>query len=295
MTHDRTALVLGGGGSLGAVEVGFIRRFMELRVEFDLMVGTSVGALNAAHVAFHDTTSHDCLTEIWLGLAGGKLYSRNPLRLAAGLWRSRLSLYGDALLRRLIQEHLHEDRFEAARVPLSITATDICSGERRVFSSGSLSQAILASTAVPGVFPPVRIDGRLYVDGGVTSGGDIMVAIDQGATTVVFIDLRPTFTYRCPRNIFEVITRSFDLLAEDRAACAAEHREYPARIVHIQPGMTGARGDFSDAPRLLKDSYRLACEILDRCLAGGVFQHGHYHGTQVPQLPESSAPGGQPS
>jgi len=226
----RTALVLGGGGSLGAVEAGFIRRTMELGISFDLMVGTSVGAINAAHVAFHDTDNHDCLERIWLGLARRRLFSRNPFTIAAGVLRSRMSLYSDRLIRSLVAEHLASDRFEDARVPLFITATDICSGEREVFGSGSLTQAILASTAIPGLFPPVRIGGRMYVDGGVTSGGDIAVAVEQGASTVVFIDLRPKSRVECPRNIFEVISRSFELLAEDRAACAVEHRDYPARV-----------------------------------------------------------------
>lgn len=275
---ERTALVLGGGGSLGAVEAGFIRRTLELGIGFDFLVGTSVGAINAAHVAFHESGEHDCLERIWLGLARRRLFSRNPLAIAGGILGSRMSLYSDRLIRSLVSEHVANDRFEDARTPLFITATDICSGERRVFSSGSLTQAILASTAIPGLFPPVRIDGRLYVDGGVTSGGDLSVAIDQGATSVVFVDLRPQFSVQCPRNIFEVITRSFELLAEDRAACAVEHRNYPVSVTHIQPGLTGARGDFKDAPRLLADSYRIACEILDRCWVGGAFSPGHYHG-----------------
>lgn len=278
MSDSKTALVLGGGGSLGAVEVGFIKRFRELGCEFDLLVGTSVGALNASHVAFHEQHSHDCLGEIWQGLAGRRLYSRNPLQVVAGLRRTRLGLYDAGFLRRLIQTHIGDDRIERARIPLRITATDICSGQRRVFASGSLTQAVMASTAVPGLFPPVTIDGRMYVDGGVTSGGDIAAAVAEGATTVVFIDLRPMFTDQCPRNVLEVIARSFALLAEDRAACAAEHRAYAADIVHIQPGLAGPRGDFSDAPRLLEESYRMACIILDRCRVGGQFKAGHYHG-----------------
>ncbi|MGD9934180.1 MAG: patatin-like phospholipase family protein [Dehalococcoidia bacterium] len=278
MSNTKTALVLGGGGSLGAIEVGFIKRLRELGCEFDLLVGTSVGALNASHVAFHEQDSHDCLSEVWQGLAGQRLYSRNPLQLLASLRRSRLGLYDAGFLRRLIRAHLADDRIENARVPLRITATDICSGERRVFASGSLTQAVMASTAVPGLFPPVTIDGRMYVDGGVTSGGDIAAAVAEGATTVVFIDLRPMFRDQCPRTVLEVITRSFELLAEDRAACAAEHRDYPAEVVHIQPGLTSPRGDFSDAPRLLEESYRMACLILDRCRVGGRFKAGHYHG-----------------
>lgn len=278
----KTALVLGGGGSLGAVEAGFIRRLMELNIEFDLMVGTSVGALNAAHVAFHDDMSHDCLADIWLGLTGRRLYSRNPWTIVSGLWRSQLSLFDNKLLRDLMGAHLKDDRFESARVPLYITATDICSGQRRVFSEGSISQAILASTAIPGIFPPVEIEGRMYVDGGVTSGGDIAVAIEQGASTVVYIDLRPTVESRCPRNILELVTRSFEILANDRASCAFEHRSYPAEIVHIQPGLTGSRRNFSDAGRLLKDSYSMACGILDRCYTAGSFQPGHYHASLEP-------------
>jgi len=250
---ERTALVLGGGGSLGAVEAGFIRRTMELGIGFDLMVGTSVGAINAAHAAFHATDGHDCLERIWLGLARRRLFSCNPFAIAAGMVRSRMSLYSDRLIRTLVAEHLASDRFEDARVPLFITATDICSGERRVFSSGSLTQAILASTAIPGLFPPVRMDGRLYVDGGVTSGGDISVAIEQGATTVVFIDLRPR-----SRSVPTQPVRSHHTLVRvdgrRRAACAVNIATTRRAVCTPARANRGA-GDFKDAPRLLADSY----------------------------------------
>ena len=75
----------------------------------------------------------------------------------------------------------------------------------------------------------------------------------------------------------DVITRSFELLAEDRAACAAEHRDYEAKVVHIQPGLASARGSFSDSPALLAASYVIACEVLDRCRVGSSFTPGHYH------------------
>lgn len=281
----RMALVLSGGGSLGAVQVGFIRRAMELGIQFDILVGTSVGAMNASYVAFHAPGDHDCLEQIWHGLAGTRLFSRNPFTIAGSLWRSRLSLYDNRLLRRLLAEHLASDRFEDARAALYITATDICTGTRAIFREGSISTAVLASTAIPGVFPPVRIGDRLFVDGGVTSGGDIDVAIEAGATTVVYLDLRAPAPSGCPRNLLELVGRSFELLAQDRAACAVEHRTYPAEVVHIQPGLRSARGDFRDAPRLLASSYRVACEVFDRCRIGGVLRAGHYHGPFNEQAP----------
>lgn len=115
----RTALVLSGGGSLGAVQVGFIRRAMEIGIQFDILVGTSVGAINASYVAFHAPGVHDCLEQLWHGLAGTRLFSRNPFTIAGSLWRSRLSLYDNRLLRRLLAEHLASDRFEEARAALS--------------------------------------------------------------------------------------------------------------------------------------------------------------------------------
>ncbi len=274
----RTALVLSGGGSLGAVQVGFIRRAMELGIEFDIIVGTSVGALNAAYVAFHAPRDHDCLERIWSGLARTRLFSRNPLTIARSLVRSRLSAYDNGLIRHLLAEHLASDRFEDARAELYVTATDVCAGTRAVFHEGSITTAILASTAIPGVFPPVRLGDRLFVDGGVTSGGDIDVAIEAGARSVVYVDLRAPLSAGCPKNLFELVVRSFELLAQDRAACAVEHRTYPAEVVHIQPGLRGSFADFRNAPRLLFESYQLACEVFDHCYAGGVLRAGHYHG-----------------
>jgi NTE family protein len=215
--------VLGGGGNLGAVEVGFLRRIEELEIDLDLVVGTSVGAVNASHFAFHPQPGHDCLREIWTGLAGRSMFHRNVPRIAFNLWRSRMSLYDDSFVPELVSEHLPTDDFEASRLPLYITAANLRTGEREIFSEGSVLDAVLASTAIPGLLPPVQIGDDLFVDGSVVNPTDIDAAIDLGATEVIALDLGRGLDERMPSNIIDVITRSFAMLAERCAVCTVEH------------------------------------------------------------------------
>lgn len=279
MSQSKTALVLGGGGTLGAVETGFVRRLGELGIPIDLVIGTSVGALNAAYVAFHDDPGHDCFQDLWAGLSSRRMYARNPFTVVRNLLGRRMSLYDSSFVRGLVRSHLHHDDFSAARIPLHIVATNLCTGTRHVFSEGPLLDAILASSAIPGIFPPVRIGNDLYADGGVVAGLDIGAAVELGATSVIAIDLRPPVMRRCPTNVVEVLTRSLQLLAESRAACSTEHLSYgETRIVHIQPGLTTAdRAGFRDVLRLLADSYAMACRVFDSCWDGSKLVPGHYH------------------
>jgi len=272
-----TALVLGGGGVLGAARVGFIRRLRELAIPVDLVVGTSVGALNAAHVAFHEPADHDCLTEIWRGLAGEHLVHRNVPRIAMHLLRPRMSLYLDTFVRTLLAEHLAADDFAAARIPLSVTATDLLSGERRVLHDGSLTDALLASTAIPGVFPPVRISDGLLVDGAVSDPTDIAAAVALGATVVIAIDLSGELRAREPRNVVEVLLRSLEVLAESRTTCTREHALHGASVVHIRPGLSSATGsDFASVDALLERSAVMASEVFADCWVDGVLRAGSY-------------------
>jgi NTE family protein len=274
---EKLALVLGGGGNLGAVEVGFIQRMTELGIEPDLIVGTSVGALNAAYVAFHDPEGHDCFHDIWAGLRGKKLFHRSLPRIALQLWRSRMSLYDDSFVSGIIRSHLREDDFRAARIPLHITATNIVTGRREIFSKGSISQAVLASTAIPGLFPPVEIEHALYVDGGVSAGTDIAAAVELGATQIIAVDLKPGLLPRRPKNVVELLTRSLEVIAEERSTCTIEHAHHQANVVHIRPGITAQdSGGFEDVDRLLRESYSLARHVFSQCWDGRSLRPGNY-------------------
>ena len=275
---EKVALVLGGSGIVGAVEVGFIHRLEELGIKVDFIVGTSVGALNAAHVAFHDGSEHSCLSEIWHGLREERIFRRRPWKALLHLWRTRTGLFKNRLVGQLLMDHLVADDFASARIPLHITATNICTGEREIFSEGSILDAVQASTAIPGLFPPVEINGEFYVDGAVSSGVAVKAAVELGATTIIAIDLRSAIVEECPTNIIDVLTRSVEIISHARSNCNLEHLDLDAKVVHIRPGLkSSSRWDFKDVDRLLRDSYTMACEVFDQCWDGKKFEAGHYH------------------
>jgi NTE family protein len=181
-----TAFVLSGGGSLGAVQVGMVQALADAGVVPDLLVGTSVGAVNAAYLAGHGvgTRSLDALEELWSGLRRRDVFPLRPLRVGAAVLGRAPSLCHDAGLRGLLEEHLAFDRLEDAPTPVHVIATDVRSGQEVVLTRGPAVPAVLASTAIPAVFPAVRIDGVDLIDGGVADNTAISQAIELGADVV---------------------------------------------------------------------------------------------------------------
>lgn len=181
-----TAFVLSGGGSLGAVQVGMLQALAARGVEPDLLVGTSAGALNAAYVAGHGTSAAtlERLAGIWAGLRRRDVFPLQPARLAAAAVGRAPSLCAQDGLRRLLEAHLRFGRLEDAPIPLHVVTTDVRSGEEVVLAAGDAVDAVLASAAIPAVFPSVRIDGRDLVDGGVADNAAISHAVALGADVV---------------------------------------------------------------------------------------------------------------
>lgn len=184
----KTAWVLSGGGSLGAVQVGMLQALAGSGMAADLVIGASVGALNGAFYAAHPSVEGvERLAGVWRGLTRADVF---PLTLWAGL--KALLLHRDhfveaARLHALIQRALTIGQIEQARIPLHIVATDALSGAEVVLSEGAIDTALLASTAVPVVFPPVPLAGRYLVDGGVSSNTPIATAVRLGARRIIVL------------------------------------------------------------------------------------------------------------
>lgn len=184
----RLAFVLAGGGSLGAVQVGMLRALVEAGVQADLVVGASVGAVNGAHFAGRpDAAGIEALAMIWRRLRRRDVFPFSPLDGLRSLLPGRNHLVDPARLRRLIERHVAYRDFDEAALPFHVVATDVLIGTEVVVSSGSVVDAVMASAAIPGVFPPVRIDGRHLADGGIANNTPISVALDQGAETLVVL------------------------------------------------------------------------------------------------------------
>jgi NTE family protein len=228
----RAALVLGGGGTFGVVQAAYIHAAIEAGFKPDIVVGTSVGSLNGAWVALHPDEP-DQLLRIWLGLDRLKLVRLNPMRIASRLLHAPLGLSANNVVPSLIDTHLGAARFDDAKLPLAVVATNLSRGAKHVFREGSIRDAILASTAIPGVFEPVELGGELFVDGGLTASVDLSTAIDMGATEILAIDLTPAPSTARPRSVLGVLKQSFGILSHASTDAMEEcvARLLPVRVV----------------------------------------------------------------
>lgn len=184
--HPRTAFVLAGGASLGALQVGMLRALYERGIVPDLLVGASAGALNAAFVASRPqtVTTVDELASIWHALRREDVFPVGLRALIAGLMSREDHLVSDGGLRQLARRHLQIERLEQAVVPLHLATFDLISGEEVLLSSGPVIDAVLAAVAVPGLLPPVRWGERRLVDAGVVNNTPISHAVALGAERI---------------------------------------------------------------------------------------------------------------
>lgn len=230
-------LVLSGGARMGAVQVGILRALARTGFRPAAVIGTSTGAFNGAFLAFHpEDRDHEQLREVWSRLQFHRIFNRHPLRMAYNAAIRRDRLYDNAELRALLHLHLKPDEMEAAAIPLYTVATNLATGEKAVFSTGSARQAVLASAAIPGFFPPVQINGQLYIDGAVTANLDLDTAVALGARRIVAIDVSASIVPDPSRTISSVIARTVEIVMRERTFATLERLEPHARITLLRPG-----------------------------------------------------------
>ena len=177
----RIALVLGGGGSRGLAHIGVLKVLVRERIPIDLIVGTSMGAIIGAQYAAGLTP--DAIVEKARALQGSQLLSLNHLFSARARQRT---------LEEWLEANLPVSTFEELICPLTAVAVDVVEGEEITLDEGPLIPALLASSAVPGVFPPVRRGDRLLADGGVIDSLSAHLGYKLGAEKVIAVDVYPT-------------------------------------------------------------------------------------------------------
>lgn len=213
-----TAFVLGGGGVLGATQVGMLRALLDHGIRPDLVLGTSIGSVNGAFVAADPTSaSADRLARLWRKVSEDGEFLENPLRQAARAAKYRTHFMSPRPLARLIEEHIGVERIEDLAVPFQCVAAHIESSKARWFSSGPILPAILASCAVPGMFPPVEIDGQHFLDGGLVHSIPVGRALAMGATEIYVLQVgRVEQSLQVPTKPWEVATVAFEIARRHR-------------------------------------------------------------------------------
>ena len=238
----RRTWVLGGGGARGAAQVGVLQALFESGVEAPVaVVGTSVGALNGSAIAAYPSLAGTMmLREVWMSRQAVEVFRAHPLgMILSGLRRDQMSVMPQQNIRRLIdraQALTGVTTFEELRVPLTVVATDLNAGKPAVFRSGDLTPALLASTAIPGLFPTVRIGEREHLDGGVVDNTPLNIAVADGAKQVLAISLMGGGEQDVvPTSMPELIARTLQLSLHHQMLADYEQLRDRARIVVLCP------------------------------------------------------------
>lgn len=233
----KTAFVLTGGGSLGVVQVGMLRALTISDIRPDFIVGASVGAINGAYFAAHpDLNGLQDLAAIWEEMKSKDIFPFSLLRGLLRLILRRDHLLEHAGLQRLIEINLPNYLLEETIIPCHIVATDIISGREVVFSKGPVVTALLASTAIPAIFPPVSHENSFLVDGGIANNTPISTAIDLGATRVIVL---PT-GFSCaldtpPKGAVAIALQAMSLVTARQLIRDLERLAHLARLTAIPP------------------------------------------------------------
>lgn len=262
----QVAFVLSGGGVLGAVQVGQLSALAGQGIVPDLIVAASVGALNAAWFATDPTPEGSArLERMWAGLRTEDIFPGGRMARTWHMLARGTHIYSNEGIRRLV-ERLPIRRFEETAVPLYVGAMNLRTGQERWFDSGSLMPALLSSTALPGVFPPVAIDGELYIDGGVVNNVPISKAVELGARRIYLLTCgRGSSNQQRPiRRPLDVLVQAF---AHSRASRHEIDMERYARQVEIVTMPTFDTGfirydDPSQSARLMERARDLAKRFL---------------------------------
>ena len=231
-----TAFVLSGGGSLGAVQVGMLRALLEAKIRPDLVVGTSIGALNGAFLAGHlDLDGIAEMEKLWRSIRRRDVFRISPLHLVRGTLGSQNHLFSQLGLRSLLDRaDLGFSLLEDAPVPIHVVATDVLSGEAVVLSKGDTIEALVASAAIPGVFSPVDVEGRMLIDGGVVANVPIRQALELGATRVFVLPAIFGGLTAEPNSALDMMQHS-TLITSAALARSDLERSTPFDDVHVMP------------------------------------------------------------
>jgi len=256
----RTAFVLGGGGVLGAVEVGMLRALFEAGVEADLVLGTSVGALNGALVAADPSPGIiDRLVALWESAAGGKeVYGDGAVRQMTRAVRTGTHLHSAKPLRERLAKELGDRTFEEMAIPFQCCAASIERAAEHWFSEGRVVDAVVASAAVPGLLRPAEVNGEHYLDGGIVNSIPVGRAVELGADRIFVLQVgRVDRPLRPPRRPWEVARVSFEIARRHRFV-----REMAALPEHVTAHVLPTGGGSSRDDSLL--AYRDFAAVLRR-------------------------------
>jgi NTE family protein len=266
-----TAFVLSGGGNQGVAQIGMLRALLERGFTPDVVVGTSAGALNGAAVATSPTLEKVAqLEDVWCGLRGERVFPGGALKRAWNVLRRDDHLSSNEGLAGVLELATPAAEFADLAVPLRVVTTDLDTGDEILIVAGPIQPALLASAAIPGIFPPVELYGHRLVDGAVVNLVPISHALAGPADRIFVLDVSDPLSDRPIRSPLDVAIRAFAISRDQRFELELQWVPPDVDLV-VLPAPADDREffDFTGGQGLIDNAYKLAVGTLDEYEARG--------------------------
>ena len=247
----KIALVLGGGAARGLAHVGVIRVLEQEKIPIQLIVGTSVGSLIGALYA----ADPNSLNLEWLAFS----IEKEDIFDYSVVYSKMGPVLGDRL-EKFVQTKAKVKNLEQMKIPFYPVATDLNTGQTWVFEKGSVARAVRASSSIPGIFQPVEINGRTYVDGGVTDNLPVDIARAKGADIIIAVNIQKKIDNPQINSLIDVILQSINIMG--RELVLYKCRQYDV-LIEPSVGDVGLT-DFSQKKRLLEAGMQAARQALPK-------------------------------
>lgn len=218
------------------MQVGQLGALFTMGIVPDMTVGTSAGALNAIYIANNPSVEGaSALRELWTRIKKEDLFPRGRLMSAIQALRRGSHVYSNEGLRHVVEQELPDLTFEDLAIPAHVVATHLDTGDETWFSSGPILDPLLASSAMPGVFPPVLIDGARYIDGGVANNIPFSRAVELGATKIFVLNCHSWFQQRPLNRPHDFVMHGYLLARAQRYRHDIEECRRVAEVVEFPP------------------------------------------------------------
>ena len=264
-TEPVTAFVMSGGGNQGVAQVGMLRALLERGITPDVVIGTSAGALNGAALATVPTLERvDLLEQVWVNLTGDQVFPGGAFKRVWNVLRRDDHLISSDGLRGVIESAKPAETFAELQVPLRVVTTDLVTGDEIVFVNGPLHPVLLASAALPGIYPPVDLHGHTLIDGAAVNLVPISHALAGPVDRIFVLDVSDPMSERPVRSPLDVLIRAFAISRDLRFELEAQWVPKDVQMV-VLPQPTDSREflDFSGGQAILDEAYKLALSALD--------------------------------
>jgi NTE family protein len=255
LPQEGISLALGGGAVLGAAHIGVLKALDENSIKISAISGTSIGALIASLYAFGKKPSQieEFIAELeWLDVSGFTL--------------SKYGILSNEDLGKYVTKYIGAVDFSEAGIPLHLIATDLSEGKKIILNTGRVSEAIMASTCIPGIFVPVEIDDRLLVDGGLVENVPVSPLRDSGCNFIVGVDLNAGRQYQRPKDIIDVFVNAIDIAIDN----VTRSQTTEADLVIAPELGSYSRRDTSRISELINEGYEGTCKLIVKLKSRGV-------------------------